>query len=226
MKTKRTIVEILDISVSKPSMPSVSTFIDEEAIPRESDNLKGKPKRRSRSNSSVSFWASVFEENEIQASKTPRGGKDDYQLRSIYLSKLSKVNSYRAFCARKSLESMKTTVGMYRTKYNKQELFLDQPDVCLMSIRYNEEGFPLKHSSSFADWSDVRKRCIELKIADPRFFTDEELDKLRNAKISGDSRVDGWRIPSVQEIKRLEAKIGKPIFDSIAFPRGWGRDGQ
>lgn len=119
----------------------------------------------------------------------------------------------------------KTSVGLWRSRYNNGTLFSAQEKPMLVSFKYNSLGFIVDKNQGkyYQYWDDCKQFCIDLKIADPRFFTSEELTALRHSAINGDPQFSTWNIPGEDFVKDLTEKIGKDPFNSIKFPKNFAR---
>ena len=53
---------------------------------------------------------------------------------------------------------------------------------------------------------DIRQKCMECRIADPRFFTDKELSEIRHVAKKRDE-LNLWAIPSPAQFTELDRTI-------------------
>jgi hypothetical protein len=68
------------------------------------------------------------------------------------------------------------------------------------------------------------KRCIEYKIADPRFIEPQHITEIRNRINSGDESWLSWSVPPDDWIKAFTTRIGREPYNSVYFPLGWTRE--
>lgn len=115
-------------------------------------------------------------------------------------------------------------ISKYRHAYNSGELYLHQPTPLLFSFYYNDDGY-ICHKIRRKDMLSFPFCRGELNVrrfADPRFFTLEEITLLRTKLDNGVASAKEWTIPLASEIRLLEEKLGKPLFNSITFADGYG----
>jgi hypothetical protein len=106
----------------------------------------------------------------------------------------------------------------YRSNYNKGRLYNQQQMPPLYSFAYTKNGY-IRHSrvhTELLNFEFCKRVLTQAKFADPRFFTPEEIIHYRE--------VEGWHVPFEHEIQKLEAEIQKPLYNSIEFPPGYGKD--
>lgn len=215
-------ITTLDISFQQQTIPNISEVVEEIYEP---PVLKYKPKTDAKPRFGAhAVWIPLFIENEIQAMTVKCGGRPDNWLRLQFCSRMKKIDSKRAYYVRKQITINKITVGTFRNAYNNRKLSKTQDPIWLISMRYNEHGIPIKNIYEYAHWEDMYQKCIDLKIADPRFITPEEIEALRTAINNEDPNFNNWAVPSAKEIESLTNKIGKEVYNSVYFPCGWARE--
>jgi len=118
----------------------------------------------------------------------------------------------------------KKTIGSYRTDYNKGRLFANQATPILVGFRYDDQGFVVQsaYANRYMTHAECVEKCIEFQIADPRFFSKPDIITLGRARIEKPDEFGNWVIPSHEEVKKLETTIGKPLYNSMRFPTGYG----
>lgn len=123
---------------------------------------------------------------------------------------------------RARFKSYKYTIGTFRNKYNTRTLYSKQEPVYLISLDYNEVGTIVIDGRQYykhLTFKQAYERCLEFKIADPRFILPEKIELLRDRKNSADISWSDWSVPPESFIKQLEKKLELPsLYDSIKFP--------
>lgn len=130
-----------------------------------------------------------------------------------------KGNVYRAGNA---IESGNQAVGSYRNKYRKGVLFTGQLKPILMSFRYSYNKHICQDGKNrkFYTHNECREHALKYKIADPRFFTREEIAEIkRHAEQKGE--ILSWGIPSERQWKSLDEVTPGGIFRSIRTKTPW-----
>jgi len=141
--------------------------------------------------------------------------KTDQDIKFEFLKK------YPIYGLKKRFKQYKESIGTIRGRYNKQELFSAQLPVILVSFCYNEEGRIVANGVSYYQYLSFREcksKCIEYKVADPRFFSHDQIHEIRSRINSGNEEWLQWRVPTDTQIAELERNIGIDcIYDSIRF---------
>lgn len=126
----------------------------------------------------------------------------------------------------KKIQRFFITFATKRRLYNKAELYSHQPKPLLYVWTYSPKGYiihPIYRSQML-----TFDHCVGIlrndKFMDPRFFTKDEILRAMTSLESGKKTFLGWNIPSIAEIEKVEKKIGKPLFNSITFPSGYGHN--
>jgi len=112
------------------------------------------------------------------------------------------------------LKSGNLSVGSYRSRYRKGTLYNQQLKPFMLSLRYDRKGMPIKDRKKkffYIGLPDLRKLCLENNIADPRFFTNEELGKIKDAA-KRKSELHLWGIPSPHQYKELDKSVVGGIY--------------
>jgi len=166
-------------------------------------------------------WHRVLEENERLA--YDRKAKDNAQLQREFLQ------AYPSDMAlRYRFKTYKLTVGMYRKKYNQQVLFQSQPPVFLVSFQYDMSSTIVVggiYPSTYMSFQDCYQRCVNLKIADPRFVPHDYIVKIRDRQNDGDEEWLEWIVPDEKELRTLRRYLQvDELYNSVHFPQGWTRE--
>lgn len=115
-------------------------------------------------------------------------------------------------------------ISKYRNSYNIGELYVHQNKPILFSWYYNNNGY-ICHKirrNDMLSFPFCRGELSTRKIADPRFFTKEEIAKKREAAKAGSKTALEWAIPIEAEVRAIEDQLGKPLFNAITFADGYG----
>lgn len=119
----------------------------------------------------------------------------------------------------------KESIGGYRTQYNKRTLYVTQKPVLLLSFAYSPEGRIISRGNTFYDYLSFHQcyeKCLEYKVADPRFVAYNKIVAIRNAINNGDTEWADWTAPTDQEFKTLCSLLGvQELFNCISFPHGY-----
>ena len=105
----------------------------------------------------------------------------------------------------------------YTHKYNTGRLYARQPMPPLYSFYWTKDGY-IRHPSyqtQLIGFEFCKRHLTKNKIADPRFFTLDEMNQLDEEE---------WHIPGLADIQKIEAEIKKPVYNSIEFPDGYGKN--
>lgn len=108
------------------------------------------------------------------------------------------------------------SIGTYRSRYRKATLYSQMLKPFLMSFRYDRYGYPVmdrKKKFHYLNLEAIRKLCLELKIADPRFFTNEELGTIKETA-KRRNELNLWGIPSPHQYMELDKSIVGGIYGS------------
>ena len=164
------------------------------------------------------YIARVLEQNEYL--RYENEWHTDKELQYEFL----RTNNNRSLRAK--FKNHKLTINYLRTLYNRRELYSAQPPFFLISLRYNDAGIiePDGRSAKYMHFIECYKRCLESKIADPRFIEPEKIVAIRDRINSGDQSWVDWWVPSDEWIATFTDKIGQPPYNSVYFPPGWTRE--
>lgn len=207
--TKKTIKSI-NIDLTTRKVESSTNEINTYKPPEINDRIIGRRYNFKNRITYGDYLVDTFFKNEI--CEEP---KTDQTIKFEFLSK------YKSWSLKKHFKSGMLTIGLFRTRYNKNKLFASQDPVYLLSFCYNSEGrivFNGTHYYQYLSFRECYQRCIEFKIADPRFITYEEIVQIRNRINSDDPEWKDWRVPTDTILTELAAKIPAPeIYDSVSF---------
>lgn len=119
------------------------------------------------------------------------------------------------------VKNHRISFGMYRTKYMKQQLYANQPVPFLVSLRYDEEGYIVQssHGNKLMHYDEVLEVCHQFKIADPRFFTTEQIAEIATGFNNDDPKYKDWSFPTGDDLRKFNKQIqtSKP-FGVMRFP--------
>lgn len=160
------------------------------------------------------YLEEMFFNNEIEAYLTePKTSKElQYKFLSDHKSN---------YQLRQRFKNYKITMNNLRTLYNRGTLYSNQAPVYLLSFDYNDTGIIVvnaKYWYKHLTFKQAYERCIDFKVADPRFIQPDKIVMLRDRKNSGDISWSDWSVPPESFIKSIERKIGMPLYNSIKFP--------
>lgn len=122
-------------------------------------------------------------------------------------------------------ELVNTTLPAYRRKYNTGIMFPDQNPPVLASFRYGTDGYVVAQPAytRHLSWNDCYDLCLNMRIVDPRFFTEEQILLIRRLKAEGLGEWANANIPTDHDIWLLKNRFKRPPFDTLKFPEGLGR---
>lgn len=151
------------------------------------------------------WFATVFELNELNAMRgIYEKVLNDKQILHNWEIEFRVEGSKRG----NGLASGTLTVGMFRERYRQGVLYKQQLRPILYSFRYTRDKEP-RHDKRVLEMmtlDECREKCLQAKIADPRFFNIKELAKIRNhAKREG--RIHEWSIPSPHQYETLNDSV-------------------
>ena len=170
----------------------------------------------------INRWlALVFEWNEFRSlqyslDKTIQPLTDDeilYNLKQEFGSNRKKKKDAPA----NSILSGKHTVNFHRTRFNKGILFKGQPKNILVSWCYHTSGKITKggrQKYKFPTFQECQQNCIEFQIADPRFFTPEDMEKIHQFALSK-GLMDSWSIPYLEELDEITKYVPITLYRSV-----------
>lgn len=130
-----------------------------------------------------------------------------------------KGNTYRAGNA---IESGNQSIGSYRNKYRKGVLFSGQIRPILMSFRYSATKLICVDGKNrkFYNHNECRELCLKYRIADPRFYTKDEIHEIKqHATQLGELVL--WGIPSQAQWKELDDTTPGGIFRCVRTKTPW-----
>lgn len=109
-------------------------------------------------------------------------------------------------------------LSKYYKNYNKGRLYTNQAMPPLYAFYWTKNGY-IRHpayQTTMVGFEFCKRLLTKNKFADPRFFT---MDELRQYEEDPE-----WHVPALAEIQKIEAEIQKPLYDSIEFPHGYGKN--
>jgi len=166
------------------------------------------------------FLEDLFYKNELLAYE--KKAKTNAQLKYEFLDKYK-----RNYQLRNRFKNYKETIGNLRSKYNRRTLYSQQAPVYIISLQYNEINNIVVDGNRYyqlLSFEEAYERCLEFKVADPRFVPPEYIEKIRDRQNSEDPLWRDWSVPSARWIRSFENKIGCEAYNSVYFPVGWTRE--
>lgn len=162
------------------------------------------------------YLEEMFFNNELEYYFT--APKTNQQLRYQFL-----LDHKSNYTLKQRFKSYKETIGNYRSKYNRRMLYSTQGPVYLLSLDYNDAGYIVidgKQYYKHLTFKQAYERCLEFKIADPRFILPDKIELLRDRKNSDDISWSDWSVPPESFIKQLQTKLRVDnLYNSIQFPQ-------
>lgn len=160
------------------------------------------------------YLESMFYDNEIEAYLTIPKTDQEHKFKFL--------NDHKSnYQLRNRFKTYKETIGNLRSRYHRRTLYSLQEPVYLLSFSYDENGTIVvdgRQFYKFLTFKQAYERCLEFKIADPRFIEPDKIVLLRDRQNSSDSTWSDWSVPPDSFIASLEKKIGMQLYDSIQFP--------
>lgn len=169
------------------------------------------------------YLEKVFRENELAHYNRQQPVTNGHIQRAFLRYFKNRPNIIRRFAKGKQ------TIGMYRKAYNEQKLYAAQEPVYMISLEYDLSGIPMVGGAkrySYLTFEAAYQRCLEFKVADPRFFTPETIRKVRSQINSENAEWYDWRAPSEDTLKQITTEIKVAPYNSMYFPQGYGKDGK
>lgn len=162
----------------------------------------------------------VFYNNELAAYEGKAKTADEIKFEFLTAFK-------HHYTIKKRFKSFKESIGNLQTKYNRRDLYTNQNLVYLLSFRYDRFGYITVNGRlcfTLLTFQEAYRRCLDFKVADPRFVPPELIDKLRERKNSADPNWADWTVPPIKWIESFEKKIGMPAYNSVKFRIGYTRE--
>lgn len=157
------------------------------------------------------FFESLFLRNEILACK------------QMAMTRIGITREYRREFPQETKQHynrFSDLLRKYKNEYNTRKLYVNQPPLILWAFNYSTHGY-ITHTSKYnylLSFKYCRRLLMGANFADPRFFTEAEIDKYRKySKL-------GWATPDKSAVNRIERQIGKPLYNSIQFPDGYTKE--
>jgi len=121
----------------------------------------------------------------------------------------------------KAIKQHATPIGHFRNRYMSRKLYAHQSIPILASFRYDEQGYIVRsdNANRYLSYTECRAICEDRKIADPRFFTFEEIQIIA---IDSNKQETGWFFPDEEEWKTIKKQIDKHPYNCLRFPEGLG----
>lgn len=131
------------------------------------------------------------------------------------------------YTLKQRFQKHKESIGGYRTQYNKRTLYVRQNPVYLLSFCYSTNQRIIASARSDYDYLSFHQcyeRCVEYKVADPRFVEYKKIVAIRNAINNGDPEWAEWTAPSDKDIQSLCTQIGvDDLYNCVQFLPGYKR---
>lgn len=195
-------------------------------VPTKIMKRRNSGKARAAKDSWVINLIPVFKENELAPQKHK---KTDTEIKAWILSKYYNVKTII-----KNFKLYRYTVGTFRTKYNTSQLTQHQETPILISLAYDDEGYPLvgayrgRYWPYYIHFEECYHRCAMLKIADPRFVEYEKIVEIRNRLVQQDPDWIDWIVPTDDQLKKIATSLGvrkvENIYNSVKFLNPYTRE--
>lgn len=212
-------IEITSIDISSDNIKHKHISVEKFQPPIQTASKKGREYIAKDRMVFAPHFEKMFYDNEIcQEPKTDKRLKYDF-LASPH------GNNYTL---KQRFQKHKESIGGYRTQYNKRNLYVRQNPILLLSFPYSTNQRILASARSDYDYLSFHQcyeRCLEFKIADPRFVEYTKIVAIRNAINNGDPQWAEWTAPTDKEIQTLCSLIGvDDLYNSISFLKGYRRE--
>ena len=168
----------------------------------------------------------IFQQNETLPKKEK---KTDTEIKAWVLSRYYNVKTIL-----RNFKLYRYTIGTFRTQYNESRLTQGQETPLLISLSYDDEGYPLVGAYRGRSWKyyihfeECYHRCAMLKIADPRFVEYEKIVEIRNRLVQQDPEWQDWIVPTDDQLKKIAASLRvrkiENIYNSIKFMHEYSRE--
>lgn len=165
------------------------------------------------------YLEKMFYDNEIAAYSKKAETYQELKFRFLQDHKSN-------YIIRKRFNQFKESMGNLQTKYNRRKLHYAQAPVYLLSFMYDKFGYILVngiHYYTYLTFQEAYRRCLDFKVADPRFVPPELIERLRERQNSEDPQWVDWTVPPISWIESFEKKIGMSAYDSVQFRIGYTR---
>jgi hypothetical protein len=174
--------------------------------------------------------AAVFELNEIRCiqSVMDQGTLPLTNAQIMYNYKQEFVNNRPKRFHKKpggALSSGKHSIGMRRKQYRLGTLYAEQTKNIFMSFRYSPSGHICfdRSENRFPTFRQCQQMCIDFKIADPRFFSTDDMEKIHKYSIKTGTYTL-WTIPTREEMMELFEQIPIELYRSVRTYDIWKKD--
>ena len=121
----------------------------------------------------------------------------------------------------RAIKNHHTPIGPFRNRYMKRVLYANQAIPIIASFRYDEQGYIVRsdNANRYLSFQECRAICEDKQIADPRFFTHDEIQQIA---IAANTQKTDWFYPDEEEYNTIKKKIDKHPYNCLRFPEGLG----
>jgi hypothetical protein len=115
-----------------------------------------------------------------------------------------------------------TPIGLFRNRYMARKLFSNQAIPLFVSLRYDDQGYIVQSANAnrYMSFHECRALCEDKHIADPRFFTFEEIQAIA---IANNKTQNEWYYPDAEEWNYIKTQLKRNPYNSLRFPDGLGK---
>lgn len=124
-----------------------------------------------------------------------------------------------------AIESGKHGIGMMRGRYREGSLYSGQSVSFLFSFRYSPGGHICRDrtENKFLTFREAQELCIKFQIADPRFFSPEDMERIHKHAVKSGT-YHQWTIPTRDELKELQDLIPVELYRSLKTYDIWKKE--
>ena len=159
------------------------------------------------------FFASLLIHNEINACLHKASEKDSLRKKMLKEYPNNKKAIYYYF----------KRFSEKRQDHNRGEVYASQQQPPLYCWYYNEAGYIIHPKARVVmGFEDCLLEVKARNFIDPRFFLPIQIETYRRKRLEGDPRHLSLHIPLQEDINKIEKAIGKPLYNSLHFPEGYG----
>lgn len=209
-------LNITSIDVSRNGIVHKNISIEKYEPPIQTASKRGRKYEAKDRQVFAPFFEQQLINNELTADP-----KTDRELKYDLLAS-PHGNSYTL---RERFRKHKVSIGEFRTKFNRQELYVQQKPVILLSFTYSRNGRIIASARTDYDYLSFHQcyeKCLDFKVADPRFVEYRKIVLIRNAINNGDPEWADWTVPTDKEIQLLCTQIGvSELYNSVSFLKGY-----
>jgi hypothetical protein len=203
-------------AIPKTSITEFREFQKPKAIPRNT----GRTYETRRRTTYAPYVSDLLDRNEFLAYE--KKALTNEELQRDILKKFARNTSLRYKFKRYAV-----TLGMFRKKYNEQKLYAAQPTPYLVSFAYDKFNRIIVggNDRSYMTFQECYQRCLDFKIADPRFVPPELIVEIRNRQNEGIEEWLHWIVPDDKTLDNIRVLIKRDeIYNSVRFSIGWTRE--